>query len=105
MAIQSLVTSSTPPTLLTQLSLELSKAKPQAVGFASAYVSVFGVERLRELTNLHKTKECRLLAGTDGEITHPLALEMAQNAGWKVRIGNSPQGIFHPKLIIGGNKF
>jgi hypothetical protein len=45
MAIQSLITSSKEPTLLAQLRLQLASAKPSAVGFASAYVSVFGIDK------------------------------------------------------------
>jgi hypothetical protein len=46
-----------------------------------------------------------LIAGIDGEITHPTSLKMALDYGWKVRIGAGGSGIFHPKMIVGGSAF
>lgn len=105
MPLQSIVTGGTNPTLLAHLESELKIAKPSAVGLASAYVSVVGADELLRLLNAIKAKECRLLAGIDGEITHPQALSTARQAGWDVRIGKPFKGIFHPKLIVGGKKF
>jgi HKD family nuclease len=105
MALLSVVSGGPNPTLLAHLESELKLAKPCVVGLASAYVSVIGADELLKIFNLLKTKECRLLAGIDGEITHPQALSMTRNAGWDVRIGKSFKGIFHPKLIVGGQKF
>jgi PLD-like domain len=74
------------------------------VGLVSAYVSTFGVKELIDI-HLSRADECRLIAGLDGEITHPKSLRMAKDAGWAVRTGLSHQGIFHPKFVLGGQKF
>jgi len=92
-----------------QLSRTLNKAihlaTPRVIGIASGFVSVLGVELFAVLIRRQKIQECRLVAGIDPMITHPKALENAMTHGWNVRIGKSHHGIFHPKLIIGGQRF
>lgn len=87
------------------LSHEFDKLKPRAIGIASAYLSVFGVRQLLPVLRKIPELECRLVAGIDGAITHPSAIQEAKDAGWKVRVGRSSTGIFHPKLIVAGAKF
>lgn len=91
--------------LLEALNRVLDDAPSRAIGIASAFVSVAGVEAARTLLNRAGMPECRLVAGTDYAITHPEALRLAQEAGWTVRIGRSRQGVFHPKLIVAGKSF
>ncbi|MBW2119304.1 MAG: hypothetical protein JRH09_15470 [Deltaproteobacteria bacterium] len=92
-----------------RLSNELSRAirseGPLAIGIASGFVSVVGVEIFEKIVKRQQVRECRLVAGIDMMITPPQALENASDYGWKVRIGKSPLGIFHPKLVVGGKRF
>ena len=82
----------------------LKEAKPRVVGIASAFVSNHGVKELGEIFRSCGQIECRLVAGTDKAITHPEALYEARKLGWKIRLGCAPNGIFHPKLILAGNR-
>ena len=91
------------PTLLSAIRDELRSAEPQVVGIASAFVSTCGVRSL--IPVVKRARECRMIAGLDGRCTHPFALEIAQAAKWDVRVGTSTHGIFHPKLIVGGDRF
>jgi hypothetical protein len=91
--------------LLARLRGELRGMRPPALAIASAYVSVFGVTKLKQLLRVAGSGECRLIAGIDGEITHPNSLKIALDAGWLVRVGTGGGGIFHPKLIVGGQTF
>lgn len=83
----------------------VESAEPTVLGVASAFASVFGVRELeRVLTGTGAA--VRLVAGIDGYITHPNALQVAREIGWAVRLASShPTGIFHPKLIVGGASF
>ncbi|HVZ65716.1 MAG TPA: phospholipase D-like domain-containing protein [Lacunisphaera sp.] len=38
-------------------------------------------------------------------ITHPEALKIAIETGWNLRLGQTNPGIFHPKLLVAGNRF
>ena len=83
----------------------LTREHPGAVGIAAAFVSVEGVRRLSQILVQSGGPRCRLIAGIDNVITHPEALYEAQNLGWKIRLGQANQGIFHPKLVVAGQKF
>jgi len=83
----------------------LLEAKPKAVGIVSAFVSIAGVERSVAMLDHCGNPRCRLVAGTDNAITHPEALNMARSAGWHIRLGHGPTGIFHPKLVVAGQGF
>lgn len=87
------------------LRLSLMSERPRVVGIAAAFVSTEGVRQLTEILRRCGAPECRLIAGTDNAVTHPEALYAAQNQGWKIRLGKSPRGIFHPKLVVAGQKF
>lgn len=89
-------------TLRKSLRESLIRAKPRVVGIASAFVSRKGVEEISKIFEDCCEPECRLIAGTDNAITHPEALYAARDLGWRVKIGNSGRGIFHPKLIVAG---
>ena len=77
--------------------------RPVVVGIASAFVSTAGVRGVAEMFRHCGEPRCLLIAGTDNAVTHPEALYMARERGWRVRIGCSTMGIFHPKLIVAGN--
>ena len=83
----------------------LSTASANAIGIASAFVSLAGVELTKQVLKRAKIGECRLIAGTDYAITHPEALSLAMELGWRVRIGRSNRGVFHPKLVVACQAF
>lgn len=83
----------------------LVRAKPRVVGIATAFVSTDGVRELADILRRCQSQECRLVAGLDNAITHPEALYAAQELGWRIRIGKTNGGIFHPKLIVAGQGF
>jgi len=87
------------------LRLSLMRERPQVVGIAAAFVSTEGVRQLIDIFRRCGNPECRLIAGTDNAVTHPEALYAARDQGWKIRLGKSVKGIFHPKLIVAGQKF
>ena len=93
--------------LNSEIRQQLIAAKPKVLGVVSAFVTLDGVRTFSKALKTIKTKECRLIAGTSFYITHPQALIEAKQIGWKVKIGKSPKapGIFHPKLIVGGESF
>ena len=102
------ITISGPSQLLDErICLGLRKSKPKVIGVVSAFVTVDGVDIFVRAMRRLSVKECRLVAGTSHHITHPEALENAKRLGWKVRLGKLPEspGIFHPKLIVGGESF
>ncbi|MGH9920170.1 MAG: phospholipase D-like domain-containing protein, partial [Nitrososphaerales archaeon] len=80
--------------------------RPAAVGIASAYVTAPGVEGVAQSLKRYGASTCRLIAGTDGFVTQPGAIELAIRNGWTVRFGaHVRSGIFHPKLMVLGNRF
>lgn len=91
--------------LLDSIAAGLRAARPNVVAIASAFVSLSGVREIRPLLRRLGVATCRLLAGLDDEITHPAALEAAESAGWEVRVRAGETGRFHPKLIVGGDRF
>lgn len=98
------VTNSSSP-LERHLAASFGQLKPHAVGVASAFVSVYGVQWLKRVAGRANSSRCRLLAGTDSSITHPEAVRLAISAGWQVRFASAAPAIFHPKLIVAGSKF
>lgn len=87
------------------LKAALSRQRPSVVGVAAAFVSVAGVEQLQAILAKCGQPDCRLIAGTDNAVTHPEALAFAQERGWNVRLGRAKTGIFHPKLVVAGDRF
>jgi HKD family nuclease len=87
------------------LRLSFVRERPRVVGIAAAFVSVEGVQRVIEILRRCGNPECRLIAGTDNAVTHPEALYTARDQGWSIRLGRPLVGIFHPKLIVAGQKF
>ena len=87
------------------LSNGFAQTKPAALAVAVAYVSVPGFLFINGLVKKHRLKECRLVTDTGDAITHPMALKMALNDGWDVRVVDDLPGTFHPKLYVGGSGF
>jgi HKD family nuclease len=102
---QQILVSPTAGKLADQLKALFQRVRPNAIGFASAFVSVSGVELAAEMIDSCGARQCRLIAGTSNYITHPEALTFARQRGWKLRLGKSASGIFHPKLIVAGEAF
>ena len=93
----------------TNLSVILGEAfadiSPKAIGVASAFVSTQGIDLLCSLLPRKRSQRVRLVAGTSLAFTHPAALTLATEKDWAVRLGTNPHGIFHPKVIAGGEEF
>jgi HKD family nuclease len=102
---QQILVTSTTANLAERLTAALQRVRPSAIGFASAFVSVSGVELAAEMMDACGASQCRLIAGTSNYITHPEALTFARERGWELRLGESAAGIFHPKLIVAGEAF
>ena len=83
----------------------LADTSPKAIGVASAFVSTQGIDLLCSLIPQTYSQRVRLVAGTSLAFTHPAALTLATEKEWVVRLGTNPQGIFHPKVIVGGEEF
>lgn len=88
-----------------KLQRSLDSTRPAVVGIAAAFVSTEGVRQLIRILRGCGEPACRLVAGTDNLVTHPQALYSARDQGWDLRLGRSNGGIFHPKLIIAGDRF
>lgn len=85
------------------LALRLRHARATAIGMTSAFVSVSGVEQMSRI--LPRGATIRLVAGTSLSFTHPNAITRAMSMAWEVRLASNVVGIFHPKLIVGGEAF
>lgn len=83
----------------------LTQARPGVVGVASAFVSMDGVRQLARILEASGNPMVRLIAGTDNAVTHPEALYFARGRGWDLRLGTPANGIFHPKMVISGDRF
>ncbi len=92
-------------TLAALIHKDLATSRPGALGVASAFVSVAGIREAIDMARRHGRPQCRLVAGISSAITHPEALYEALDAGWDLRLGEASQGIFHPKIIVGGARF
>jgi len=88
-----------------KLHQSLARTRPAVVGIAAAFVSTEGVRQLIRILRACGEPACRLVAGTDNAVTHPQALYSARDQGWDLRLGRSNGGIFHPKLIVAGDRF
>lgn len=91
--------------LMSEVEPLLSQAESKAIGIASAFISVRGVNLVLSMLKRCGSPTCRLVVGVDNAITHPKALYYAREAGWKVRLSQGSPGIFHPKLIVAGSRF
>lgn len=86
------------------LTESVRRSQPSAIGVASAFVTVAGVEHLGRILGPRRAK-VRLIAGTSLGLTQPTAIAAAAARRWEVRLGHSPSAVFHPKLIVGGRSF
>ena len=72
---------------------------------AVAYVSASGFSLVKSILDEGRVGEVRLVTDTKDGVTHPKALESAVASGWNVRIVDSLDGTFHPKLYVGAARF
>lgn len=91
--------------LISQVESALGEIEAKAIGVASAFISVKGVNILLSMLSRCNNPVCRLVVGIDNAITHPKALQWAQEIGWRIRLCQGELGIFHPKLIVAGSHF
>lgn len=79
--------------------------EPKAIGLATAFLSLSGARKFLSLHDRCGAEKSHIIAGSSGAITHPDALELLANRGHVVRLGSHINGIFHPKLLVGGDSF
>lgn len=90
-----------PPNLETLLDSNLRLAKCDALFAACAYTSIYGAQFLRGIASKRKIKRICLVSDIRDYITHPAALKLGMDSGWRVRVVSRSQGIFHPKVFVG----
>ena len=79
----------------------IAAASPSAeIALAVAYGSVFGVERLSEIAGENNIEQVTWITDVRDAVTHPQALRMATQLGWRVRTV-AGAATFHPKIYIG----
>ena len=84
---------------------QILRAQPRVVGMAVAYVSASGFSLVKSILDEGGIGEVRLVTDTKDGVTHPRALQSAVESGWTVRIVDSLEGTFHPKLYVGAARF
>ncbi|MDD5760260.1 MAG: phospholipase D-like domain-containing protein [Desulfobulbaceae bacterium] len=88
-----------------RLNTLIAANRPQAIGMATAFLSISGAQTYDSLLEKNRTKVSRVVAGLSGAITHPGAIEYLLKKGHNIRLGEFVGGIFHPKLLVGGDRF
>lgn len=83
----------------------LRRQSPGVLCGASAYLSTYGAGFLIRAQNDFNMSPGFFIAGVSGYITHPNAIRLLQSAGWSVRLAGGDGGIFHPKVLVAGEKF
>ncbi len=81
------------------------KTQPKCLCVATAYLTQAGARYLVDLATDCNIQDVRIVAGLSGEVTHPNAIRFLHEQSWDVRFGQQSKGIFHPKLLVGGDKF
>lgn len=84
---------------------QILRTRPRVVGMAVAYVSATGFSLVKSILDEGRVGEVRLVTGISDAVTHPRALRNAVENGWNVRIADTPDGTFHPKLYVGAARF
>jgi hypothetical protein len=79
--------------------------QPNVLGMATAFLSLPGARKFAALTRQCRVNVSRVVAGVSGAITDPAAIRYLVDKGHNVRLGNHWPGIFHPKLLVGGDRF
>ena len=90
-----------PPTLESILEANLKSMKCTALFAACAYTSIYGARFLKELASRRKLTRICLVTDIRDYITDPAALKLGLDSGWRLQVVSRPQGIFHPKVLVG----
>ena len=81
-------------------------AHPGAVGVASAFLSRPGAEALVEIVRGGEAAvPVRSVVGISGAVTDPSAITYLLDRGIHVRLADHTGGIFHAKVLVGGEQF
>ncbi len=83
----------------------LGNAEVPAIGIATAFLSVPGAKIIHSLVQKCRAQEVRVVAGISGAVTQPRAIEYLAERQHSVRLAEHPGAIFHPKLLVGANRF
>jgi hypothetical protein len=83
----------------------IRRSGSSALGLAVAYVSIYGAHFLKDAAGRAGLGDIRLITDIGDAITHPQALRLALAEGWRTRVVHPKTGIFHPKVLIGGQRF
>jgi PLD-like domain len=86
------------------LNTKIGSTKPESLGLAVAYASVYGVIELSNILNKNAVSRCRVVTDISDCVTHPNALRLALTSGWEVRVVDNAS-TFHSKLYVGCNSF
>ena len=87
------------------ISNNIRRSNCPAIGLAVAYVSIYGAHFLKTIVARLALRDIKIVTDTGDAITHPQALRLALSEGWQTRIVKRATGTFHPKLLIGGQRF
>lgn len=91
--------------VLKSLKRLISASQPNALGMATAFLTLDGARTYDALYKRCNGKVSRVIAGLSGAITQPDAIKFLDENGHNVRLGIHNNGIFHPKLLVGGDRF
>jgi HKD family nuclease len=91
--------------LETKLQSLFTKKQPSALGMATAFLSLAGAQKFDSLVMNSGATAIRVVIGISGAVTHPSAIKFLAEKNYSVRLGNHSPGIFHPKLLVGGDRF
>jgi hypothetical protein len=79
--------------------------QPRAVGVASAFLSRPGARALVEFVGSINAVSVRSLIGISGAVTDPSAIMYLLDRGIHVRLADHEGGLFHAKVLVGGEQF
>lgn len=85
-----------------QIIAVVNQIKVDAICVATAYLTLDGAKFLEKLADEKSVKSRVIVIGVSGDITHPAAITFLRDNDWAIRLGQSTQGIFHPKLLVAG---
>jgi hypothetical protein len=105
MASQIVVTGLTGIPLRTSLRDMVTSTQPGAIGVATAFLSRPGAEDLMELLAGSTDASVRTVVGVSGAVTDPGAIVRLIDLGVDVRLAGHVGGVFHPKLLVAGDRF
>lgn len=92
-------------TISSQIVDLFQKTQPNTICVASAYLTYGGSKFLDELVKGSNVDTRTIVVGISGEVTQPNAIRFLKDRGWKIRLGESRQGIFHPKMLVVGDGY